>query len=423
VLGYSSSAKRSYFQRALKVWTLLASFTRAHVFLVAIVLLLIAWVGISWVVYRAEFQAQGANITSFSESLWWGVVTFLTVGYGDRYPITSLGRVSASFLMLFGVLAVALITSKVSSFFLEQVLREGRRVVDTSKLKGHFVVCGWKEEMEELLTHILDFNPGMSSADLVLVANLSPAALETLLAEPRLKKLQIVNGDYFQVVHLKRAAPERARKVLILADRSPGPTGIPVSPSETDARTIMTAMTLASLARGTPVAAEILDPKMDQYLKIAQVSEVIYSREYSRLLLGNATGGTGIANVIYSLLDPRTPTVISTYTVEERHLGVVYPQFKKEYETAHQDRVVIGILENTGNIHQIKELALRQAQKTPDVSRLVENLRGVKELKCNEPRFSPGADYRIPEGSMVIVVETRTPERKTFGSPGISLSS
>ena len=50
-----------------------------------------------------------------------------------------------------------------------------------------------------------------------------------------------------------------------------------------DARTIMTAMSLSTLARGTMVAAEILDAKMDQYLKIAHVTEIIYSREYSRL--------------------------------------------------------------------------------------------------------------------------------------------
>jgi len=82
-------------------------------------------------------------------------------------------------------------------------------------------------------------------------------------------------------------------KVLILADRTPNQSGVVVTMTEVDARTIMTAMTLSSMARGTLVAAEILDAKMDQYLKIAQVSEVIYSREYSRLLLGNAAGGTG----------------------------------------------------------------------------------------------------------------------------------
>jgi len=70
----------------------------------------------------------------------------------------------------------------------------------------------------------------------------------------------------------------------------------------------MTAMTLSTIARGTPVAAEVLDVKMDQYLKIASVSEIIYSREYSRLLLGNAAGRHRRFNIIFDLWTPKPPT-------------------------------------------------------------------------------------------------------------------
>jgi len=84
-----------------------------------------------------------------------------------------------------------------------------------------------------------------------------------------------------------------------------------------------------------------------------------------------------------------------------------YPEFKIAFEKVNPGKLVIGVLENTGNRHSIKELALRQAQKTPDVSRLVRNLKSVKELQCNHPIFSPGPAYLIAEGSMAIVIETR----------------
>ncbi|MGZ3698374.1 MAG: TrkA-related ion transporter, partial [Bdellovibrionota bacterium] len=323
--------------------------------------------------------------------------------------------------MFFGVFGVAIITSKISSYFLEQALREGRGVVDSAKLKNHFIVCGWKEELHELLTHILDYDPSLQASDIVLVANLAPTVVDELHAHPKLKNLQVIVGDYFQVLNLKRAAPERARKVLILADRTPGPSGQVASATEVDARTIMTAMTLSSIARGTLVTAEILDPKMDQYLKLASVSEIIYSREYSRLLLGNAAGGTGVSNIIFDLLDPKTPTVIATRAIPEDFLQKPYPEFKASYEARHPMSVVIGILENTGNSHSIKELALRQAQKTPDVGRLVQNLRSVKELQCNHPVFNPSKEYLVPEGAMVILVETRVAnEAKNAGSEKVT---
>jgi voltage-gated potassium channel len=392
-------------------------FIRSHLIATVLTVLSSSWLLISWVVYRAEQGAQGANITSFADSLWWGVVTFLTVGYGDRYPVSPGGRVWAGLLMLAGVLAVAILTSKISSIFLEQALREGRGVVNTSRLKNHFIVCGWKDDIHELLFHILDFNAGLDSSSIVLVANLPQSVVEGLHSTPRLEKLQVVVGDYFQGATLSRAAPERARKVLILADRTPNAAGQMPSITEVDARTIMTAMTLSSIARGTQVAAEILDSKMDQYLKIANVSEIIYSREYNRLLLGNASGGTGISNILFDLLDPKTPTLITTHSITDALVGKTYPELKADFERRHPYSVVIGVLENTGNSHTIKELALRQAQKTPDMGKLVQNLRSVKEMKCNHPVFTPGAGYVMREGSMAIVIETRMAKEGELNVP------
>ena len=157
---------------------------------------------------------------------------------------------------------------------------------------------------------------------------------------------------------------------------------------------------------------------MDQYLKIAQVTEIIYSREYSRLLLGNASGGTGVSNIIFDLLDPKTATRIMTRPIPESFVKKTYAFFKESFEKAEGRTVVIGILENTGNTHSIKEMALRQAQKTPDVGRLVQNLKSVKELKCNFPVFNPEPEYLIPENAMAIVVETRAALAKDMNHAG-----
>lgn len=392
-------------------------FISHHLIATVLSVLGISWILISWLVYRAELGVKGANIETFGDSVWWGIVTFLTVGYGDKYPITTEGRVWAGVLMLAGVLAVAILTSKISSVFLEQALREGRGIVNTARLKDHFIVCGWKDDIHELLRHILDFNPGLDASGIVLIANLPTAAVQGLHETPRLEKLQVVVGDYFQAATLTRAAPERARKVLILADRTPNATGQIPSITEVDARTIMTAMTLSSIARGTLVAAEILDSKMDQYLKIANVNEIIYSREYNRLLLGNASGGTGISNILFDLLDPKTPTLITTQMVPDHLISKTYGEFKTEFEGRYPKSVVIGILENTGNSHTIKELALRQAQKTPDMGKLVQNLKSVKEMKCNHPVFTPETSYVIREGAMAIVIETRSMKEGELNVP------
>ncbi|MEK6705347.1 MAG: ion channel [Bdellovibrionota bacterium] len=397
----------SLFSKMLKRLKRVTGIARRRMITAVILVLLSAWLVVSWFVYQAEYSAQGANITTFGKSLWWGIVTFLTVGYGDHYPITLTGRIWAGLLMFIGVFGIAVITSRISTYFLEEVLREGRGVVDTEKLKGHFIVCGWKEEMHELLTHILDFNPGLTASDLVIVANLNKTVMDALRSHPRLKGLHVIVGNPAETVTLERAVPKRARKILILADRTPNQSGNVPSVTEVDARTIMIAMALSNIARGTLVAAELLDAKLDQYLKLASVSEIIYSREYSRLMLGNASGGTGVSNIIFDLLDPKTSTRITTKAIPEALVGLTYADIKSALEKNDQNTIVVGVLENTGSVQSIKELALKQAQKTPDVGRLVENLKAVKELRCNRPVFNPGSSYTIHENSMAIVLETK----------------
>jgi len=54
-------------------------------------------------VYLAEHKHPGANITKLGDAFWWAVVTLATVGYGDYYPVTLVGRIMAVIMMLLGI--------------------------------------------------------------------------------------------------------------------------------------------------------------------------------------------------------------------------------------------------------------------------------------------------------------------------------
>jgi voltage-gated potassium channel len=205
----------------------------------------------------------------------------------------------------------------------------------------------------------------------------------------------------------KRQAPERAQKVLILADATPNQAGQVPTLTEADARTIMTAMTLNNIAKGTPVVAEILDSAMDQYLKLAHVNEIIYSRDYSRLLLALASSGTGVTNIFHDLLNPHAPYFIGTDFIPEEYLNSSYEKLQKMFIEKKPNQVLIGILENSGNSHVAKENAIRKAQQTPNIAQLVANLQGVKSLRFNQPIFGPRPEYLIKDGSMAIIIENR----------------
>jgi voltage-gated potassium channel len=378
----------------------------------ALAFIIASWFTLAGLVNWAEANYEGHNINGYWDSVWWGIVTLLTVGYGDRFPVSPTGRLFGGILMACGVVGIAIVTAKISSFFLERALREGRGVVDSKLLNNHYVICGWKDDMSGLLMHVLESNKELSASQLVLVNNVEEKEIENLLAIPRLKELKVIRGEFWLEVNLRRAAPERAKKVIILADATPSANGEIPTVTEADARTIMTAMTLNNVAKGTPIIAEILDSVMDQYLKIAHVHEIIYSRDTSRLMVAMGSTGTGVTNIFQELLNPKSGSVIATQAISENLFHLPYAEFSKEFSKQNPNQTLIGILENSGNSHQAKEIAIRRAQQTPNIAQLVSNLQSVKALKFNQPIFNPAGDYVIAEGSMAIVIATKKEEAK-----------
>jgi voltage-gated potassium channel len=57
------------------------------------------------------------NIKTAEDALWWAFITFTTVGYGDHYPVTNLGRFLTVLLTILGVLSFGALISYLNSFF------------------------------------------------------------------------------------------------------------------------------------------------------------------------------------------------------------------------------------------------------------------------------------------------------------------
>ena len=81
----------------------------------------------SSLIYFAENEAQPHAFSSIPASLWWGVATLTTVGYGDIYPVTVLGKVLASFVAVLGIGLFALPAGILASGFAERARRDAAR--------------------------------------------------------------------------------------------------------------------------------------------------------------------------------------------------------------------------------------------------------------------------------------------------------
>lgn len=74
----------------------------------------------SVVILQAEAGAEGANIKTVADAVWWSYVTITTVGYGDRFPVTTEGRLIAAALMTAGIALYGVFVALVATYLLSK---------------------------------------------------------------------------------------------------------------------------------------------------------------------------------------------------------------------------------------------------------------------------------------------------------------
>lgn len=100
--------------------------TRSELFLTLLITSILLLLS-STLMYHIENEAQPEKFENIGQSLWWSVATLTTVGYGDVYPVTGLGKFLSAIIALIGIGFVALPTGIISSAFIEKVQQSKKK--------------------------------------------------------------------------------------------------------------------------------------------------------------------------------------------------------------------------------------------------------------------------------------------------------
>ncbi len=292
-------------------------------------------------IYMAEHHLND-NINHLTDGLWWAMVTLTTVGYGDIYPVTSMGRIIGGTLMIVGMFTLALFAGIVGQTLLSAVLTLREEQFRMSGTMKHLVICGYSPGARLLLTTLeeeFDFN------------TITPVIFAPYERPPDIPlEYDWIQGDPTKEYELDKVRLVYAEACIVVADQHN-------NPQNADARTILTVFTLRSYLSKHPVAqnrehpltiaVEILEDENIDHAKAAGANEIVASTRLGYSMLSHSVMQRGSAKILNSILSAESQNLYVLDNLDG------YP-FPKQFDEIQLDLkrafgiLVIGV-RNDGN--------------------------------------------------------------------------
>lgn len=230
---------------------------------------------------------------SFQEAFWFNVYSLFAGEPIPATPKTFGGRIVSVGIMFMGLTIFAMFTGTVSAFMVERLRTKGR-IVDWEHLHDHIILCGWNSKAEIILE---EYKASHLSRE-VNIAVIEQWENEPPTVQSALQsQVAFLNDDFTRVSALEQAGVLRAKTCIILADTSGRRTE-----QDSDARTILAALTVEKLNPSIYTCAELLNSEYGSHLEMGHVNDYVVTSEYSAYMLAQAAMHQGLVGVFNELL-------------------------------------------------------------------------------------------------------------------------
>jgi len=355
-------------------------------------------------VFVAETGVNRGMFGELFDSIWWAFVTITTVGYGDRYPVTPLGRALAIVLMLMGIVTISTLSGTIASIFVDRKIREGKGLQDIT-IRSHAVICGWNVNAERILDGLSFLSRG-GKRNVVLVNEMDPEQFQALNARHDDVDLRFVRGDFSNEKALRRAALGSARTAILLSDTSGGNTL-----SNADERTILTALAIKAINPDILISAELVNPENEGHLRRANVDEILVYGEFNGFLLSSTTVAPAIPQVTKELLSFHGRSFLKQVAVPLGFAGKTFAELSEHFLKTGTG-VLIGLLSEE------KKMSLEDilSEGSSAIDAFIKEKFAEAELDVFEGekeelqiKLNPGSEYVIKENEAAFVIGNSGP--------------
>ncbi len=285
-------------------------------------------------VFTVERTAGNGQFSSLKDALWWSVVTLTTVGYGDKYPVTTIGRFFASVIMFMGVGIIALPAGIIGSALTEEFknIKEGK--VKLRKMKDHILILGWNSSAPRIIDE-LDKRGALLNRKVVVLTPEEEVEDERVIYK---------KGDPSREKELLDSGIEDAYMIVILSEEVKGTTRNP------DAIAMITAMLAKALNPLAHIIVEIIDPQNAELLENNLYGiEIIYKEEISVQMIVNSICAPGAGKIITTLLNYNYANI---YEIPVKDLKEKFLTFGEIYiKLGENNRIIpLGIIDSSGYV-------------------------------------------------------------------------
>ncbi len=334
--------------------------------------------------------------------MWWAIVTLTTVGYGDVVPSTAAGQALSSLLMIVSLLFISAVTATVASKFVEEKILE-ERGLKSLKDSGHTIICGWNEFGMTLLKSIV--RESIEEKPIFYLVNeLSQEDIDAIRYELQGITIKFIKGNFVKEGVIHRANPQKAARIIILAD-----TSHEGSYAKADERTILASLNFKGIAPDVPIYAELLDRENEIFLRRAKIDDIIIRGEIENSILGIASVSPRVARLVKDILDPDTINFIWEIPVP-RHLVGEKVSRVKEWITQKWKALFIGIV----RVKESSSLEDLLGESSGVIDEFIREQFEEAEIlfggkKDYDVIFNPPDDAILEEKSRLIIINTRKP--------------
>ncbi len=345
----------------------------------------LTWIGIlvgffviaAGLIQYFESAHSESSIRTYSQALWYSLVTISTVGYGDYYPVSSGGQFIGSLVIVFSLGFAGFIIGKIQSSVSENIRRKYLGMKGCA-FTGHYIVFGWNNNSRIVVHELL-------KADKRIAVLASTESQLTEIDNVFHKKREFVFktfGPFESEEIYERLNMDTAASIILVCDD--------------DTSTLITALNLRKRYPKAQIIAHIANPALKETIATAGVTYVVSSNEIVGRMIASAAFEPDVSRVLEDLLsgtEGEDEYDIQQYklTPASKLLGKTVLEAEAELHECHAGRLlaVVGIQPD----------GTRQIDKNPRTDKilvegeylvLIVNGKEAKELKGHIMRTAQG---------------------------------